>query len=142
MATQPDPLTRDYDHLHRAESRSDLDNSDMLSTWEPTLPGGETPRRSDGPSLEAKTATRPVRPTFEDLKALLRSAGIDVCTVKAMEIVVESFSRSDSPLFLQVTRFLLDGEGKRFAVRLPDGDLEVATERVLIPMTALPALGE
>jgi hypothetical protein len=62
MSTQPEPLTRAYDHLHhlhRAESRGDLDNSDMSSTWEPTLPGGETPRRSHGPSLEAKTATRP-----------------------------------------------------------------------------------
>jgi hypothetical protein len=86
--------------------------------------------------------TSPEHPTFADLKALLRSAGIDVCTVRSMEIAVESFSRPDSPLFLQVTRFMLDGEGKRFAVRLSDGDMEVATERVLIPMTALPALGE
>jgi hypothetical protein len=87
-------------------------------------------------------ATQPVHPTFADLKALLRSAGIDVSTVRSMEIAVASSPRPDSPLFLQVTRMMLDGDGKRFAVRLPNGDMEVATERVLIPMTALPALGE
>lgn len=77
-------------------------------------------------------------PTLADLEALLESRGIHLNDVRSIEICPERHGNRSAPLMLRVTRYLTNADGRRFAVLVPGGAPEVATEPILFPLESLP----
>ncbi len=82
--------------------------------------------------------------TLGDVEGLLEERGISLTEVKGFRIEPVRRGDRNSPLRLEVKRYLTDDDGRRFLVRWPDsGNQEVAYETVCFPLEHLSlAVGE
>ncbi len=76
--------------------------------------------------------------TLGDIEELLERRGIPLSEVKGLRVVPSQRGDRDSPMWLEIKRYLTDEKGKRFAVRWPtNGNLTVAYETIRLPLVAL-----
>ncbi len=81
--------------------------------------------------------------TLGDLERLLEEHGIAASEVKGLRIVPFRRGDPDSPLWLEIKRYVTNREGSRFAVRWPTNrNWVVAYETLRIPIAELSVADE
>lgn len=75
--------------------------------------------------------------TLADLERFLGGLGFPLEEVREVGIVAGERGIRESGLFLRIVRPLLNHEGERFGIRMPDDSVQIACEAILIPLTSL-----